>query len=199
MSWFARFAVLAYVAIFVLHAKAVCQESRPANRDWDLGVWMAVATGEENTNSFTEAQILSAGSFVGRTLERNAGKSWWRGDLEYGFSISPIFFQLRPQHLHGIAFEPIIIRWSPAHAFRSATPYVELAGGAVRTNLDLPAGNTSAFNFTASGGAGLYLGTKGNRRWDVGARWAHISNANLGIQNPEFNGIQIRLAYHWYH
>ncbi len=185
-------------AIFLLQGIAASQESASKNRNWDLGIWVAAATGEENTNSFAEAQILSAGSFVGRTLKRYAGSRWWQGDLEYGFSVSPIFFQLKPQHLHGIAFEPIVLRWNLVQTLGRANPYVELAGGAVRTNLNLPAGNTSDFNFTASGGGGLYLGTKGNRRWAVGARWTHISNANLGIQNPEFNGIQIRLAYHWY-
>jgi hypothetical protein len=32
----------------------------------------------------------------------------------------------------------------------------------------------------------------------VGLRWSHISNANLGVINTEFNGIQLSLAYHWY-
>lgn len=68
----------------------------------------------------------------------------------------------------------------------------------MRTNRNLPAGNTSDFNFAVSGGGGFYLGAKSNRAWDVSAHWAHISNANLGIQNPEFNGIEVRLAYHWY-
>jgi hypothetical protein len=26
----------------------------------------------------------------------------------------------------------------------------------------------------------------------------HIPNANLGNKNPEFNGIQVNLAWHWY-
>lgn len=77
-------------------------------------------------------------------------------------------------------------------------PYVELAGGGARTKRDLPAGNTSDFNFTVSGGGGFYLRSRSTQAWDVGVRWMHISNANLGIQNPEFNGIQIRLAYHWF-
>lgn len=77
-------------------------------------------------------------------------------------------------------------------------PYIELAGGGVRTNVNLPAGNTSDFNLTASGGAGFYLQWKRRQAWDLGARGAHISNANLGGQNPEFNGVQLRLAYHWF-
>lgn len=186
------------VGVFVLPTIAVCQEAPSDGRDWDLAVWVAAATGEENTNSFAEAQILSAGPFVGKVVKRRAGRGWRQGDLEYGMSASPLFLQLSPQHLYGIAFEPVVLRWNSGLRLGRITPYIELAGGGVRTNNNLPSGNTSDFNFTASGGAGFYLHSKGRRTWDLGARWAHISNANLGIQNPEFNGIQIRLAFHWY-
>jgi len=198
MSAFARFGVSSCATILVLQVIAVCEDAGPANHKWDLGIWVAAATGEENTNSFSESQILSAGSFVGRIFNPHPANIWWRGSLEYGFSVSPLFFQVRPQHLYGIVFEPVILRWNSAHAFGRATPYIELAGGGMRTNRNLPAGNTSDFNFAVSGGGGFYLGAKSNRAWDVSAHWAHISNANLGIQNPEFNGIEVRLAYHWY-
>jgi hypothetical protein len=184
--------------IFALPAIGLCQEIASADRDWDLGIWFAFATGEENTNSFVEAQLLSGGPFIGRTIKRPAGRNWWKGNLEYGMSASPLFLQLRPQHLYGIAFEPVILRWNSTHKFGHIMPYIELAGGGVRTNMNLPKGNTSDFNFTVSGGAGFYLPSRNSQAWDLGARWAHISNANLGIQNPEFNGIQIRLAYHWF-
>jgi hypothetical protein len=186
------------IGVFVLPAIASCQEAAFANRDWDLGMWVAFSTGEENTNSFAQAQILSAGPFIGRTIKRRAGRGWWNGDIEYGLSVSPLFLQVRPQHLYGIAFEPVIFRWNSASDLGRVAPYVELAGGAVRTNLNLPAGNTSDFNFIASGGAGFYFRSRTSQTWDLGVRWTHISNANLGIQNPEFNGIQIRLAYHWF-
>lgn len=191
-----RFIVV--VGVFSLPTIASCQETASPHRDWDLAVWFAAATGEENTNSFVEAQILSAGPFVGRMIKRRAGHGWLEGNLEYAFSVSPLFIQMRPQNLHGFAFEPVILRWNSTHRLRRLEPYIELAGGAVRTNINLPAGDTSDFNFTASGGAGFYLHSRGRQTWDLGVRWDHISNANLGIRNPEFNGIQIRLAYHWF-
>lgn len=176
----------------------VCQETASFDHGWDLGMWVAVAMGEENTNSFAEAQILGAGPFVGRIINRRVGQGWLQGNLEYAFSLSPLFVQMRPQTLYGIAFEPIIFRWNSTHHLGRLLPYIELAGGGVRTSVNFPAGNTSNFNFTASGGAGFYLRSGSNQAWDFGAHWAHISNANLGIQNPEFNGIQICLAYHWF-
>jgi hypothetical protein len=51
---------------------------------WDIAVWAAGASGEEHTNSFSEAQILSAGVFAGRILTSDMGRGWWRGRLEYG-------------------------------------------------------------------------------------------------------------------
>jgi hypothetical protein len=196
MTRLARLAIAICAAAFALHVQAQGQETNSSDRGWDLAAWVAAATGEENTNSFAESQILSGGVFVGRRFHR-AASGWWRGNLEYAFSVSPLF-QVRPQHLHGLAFQPIILRWNSTHRLGFAAPYIELAGGAVRTNTNLPVGNTSDFNFMASGGAGFYLGSGANHAWDVGASWKHISNANLGIQNPEFNGIQIRVAYHWY-
>jgi hypothetical protein len=186
------------VGVFWLPLIAVCQETASSDRDWDLGIWVAVATGEEKTNSFAEAQMLGAGPFVGRIIRRRAGQGWLQGNLEYAFSVSPLFIHVRPQTLYGIAFEPIIFRWNSMHHLGRLLPYIELAGGGVRTNMNLPSGNTSNFNFTASGGAGFYLRSRRNQTWDFGAHWAHISNANLGVQNPEFNGVQIRLAYHWF-
>lgn len=191
-----RLAIAICAVSFALQIQAACQETNSANRTWDLGAWVAIDTGEENTNSFAESQILGAGVFVGRTFHQ-AGDGWWRGNLEYAFSVSPVF-QLRPQHLYGLAFEPIILRWNSARRLGHLDPYIELAGGAVRTNINLPAGNTSDFNFTASGGAGFYLPSGEKRAWDIGASWKHISNANPGVQNPEFNGIQVRVGYHWY-
>jgi len=184
--------------LFVV-GSARAQETLPAqDRNWDLSVWVAGATGEENLNSFSEAQIVSAGVFIGRVLTPEIGSGWRRGRLEYGFDVMPVFVHLKPQRLYGGGFDPVILRWnSSVHAGRVA-PYVELGGGAVRTNTNFPAGDTSNFNFIARGGGGIQLFTKRHQSFDIGCRWWHISNANLGARNPEFNGIQVSLGYHWF-
>jgi len=43
------------------------------------------------------------------------------------------------------------------------------------------------------------VSTTRRQSFDIGCRWSHISNANLGIENPEFNGIQVSLGYHFRH
>lgn len=198
MSVVAQYSLALLIAVLFIPIDAKCQEASIPGQNWDIGIWTAIATGEEHTNSFTESQIWSAGLFVGRIVKHEVGTGMLRGNLQYGLSVAPLFLQLRPQHLYGIALEPMIFRWNSAHRLGRAVPYIELAGGGVRTSSNLPAGDTSHFNFTAKGGGGIYLPTTSSQALDLGLRWSHISNANLGRQNPEFNGIELRLGYHWF-
>jgi hypothetical protein len=165
---------------------------------WDFSVWAAAETGEETANSFSQAQIWSAGVFAGRVITRQLGSGWRRGNLEYGFDLVPVFETYGNQRIHGGGFDPVILRWNSALHTTRISPYIELAGGALITTADLPPGNTSSFNFTPKGGGGIYLWTRGRQALDIGCRWSHISNANLGVQNPEFNGVQLSIAYHWF-
>jgi hypothetical protein len=177
---------------------AQAEPSQAHARTWDFSVWVAGGTGEEHTNSLSEAQILTAGVFVGKVLTGEIGNGWRRGRFEYGVAVIPLFRQFRPQPIYGGGFEPVILRWnSSLHAERVA-PYIELAGGAIRTNSNFPTGDTSNFNFTARGGGGIEIFTKPHQSVDIGCRWTHISNANLGVRNPEFNGIQVSLGFHWF-
>ena len=164
----------------------------------DLGVWAAGETGEENTNSFTEAQIWSAGVFVGWVITGEHLGGWRRGSLEYGFDLMPVFETFGNQRTHGFGFDPVILRWNSSLHTPHISPYIELSGGAVTTPSNLPPGNTSSFNFMAKGGGGMYLWTRKGQSLDIGFHWSHISNANLGVINPEFNGVQLSLAYHWF-
>ena len=171
--------------------------SQEPSYKWDLSVWLAGSTGEERTNSFAEAQLWSAGIYLGRVLTPEIGCGWRRGRFEYGFDVVPLFVQTRPQLIYGGGFEPIVLRWNSAARIKGTRPYVELAGGAVRTTANLPSGDTSAFNFTARGGGGLRVAVRRRDSLDLGVFWSHISNANLGVRNPEFNGIALRIGFHW--
>lgn len=167
-------------------------------RSWDFSIWAAGSTGEENTNAISEAQIMNAGIFVGKALSDEMGRNWWRGQFEYGFDFVPVFAQLTPQRIHGIGFDPVILRWNSSLRRGRVAPFIELAGGGVRTDTNLPAGNTSNFNFTVRGGAGIQIATKHAQALELSCRWWHISNANLGARNPEFNGIQVSVGWHWF-
>jgi hypothetical protein len=186
--------------LLLVSCRAFPQDGPPAGRqgNWDFSVWAAGETGEENTNSFAEAQIWSAGVFAGRVIAGDLLGGWRRGSLEYGFDLMPVFETYGNQRTHGWGFDPVILRWNSALHTPRISPYIELAGGAVVTPTNLPPGNTSSFNFMAKGGGGVYLWTRKRQAFDIGFRWSHISNANLGVENTEFNGVQLSLAYHWY-
>lgn len=186
--------------LLLLSCQAIAQNpSAPANKgSWDFSIWGAGETGEENTNSFAEAQIWSAGVFAGRVLTGERWRGWRRGNLEYAFDFMPVFETYGNQRTHGIGFDPVILRWNSALHSSRIRPYIELSGGAVITPINLPPGNASSFNFMAKGGGGIYIATQKHQAFDIGFGWSHISNANLGVQNPEFNGLRLTLAYHWY-
>jgi len=193
----ARQAVI--LLLLALSQSARAQGPLPPARSWDISVWIAGATGEETTNSFAQAQTWSAGVSLGKLITGELGKGWRRGTLEYGFDLIPVFVQSRPQTIHGGGVEPVILRWDSSRHIHRLVPYIELAGGAVITTSNLPPGSrTSSFNFTARGGGGVLLFTQNRRSWDISCRWAHVSNANLANFNPEFNGVQVSLGYHWY-
>ena len=178
---------------------AAAQDHFPqANAKWDFSIWVAGETGEETTNSFAQSQIVSAGAFAGKPITGEVGNGWRRGSLEYGFDIMPIFITANNQSVRGGGFDPVILRWNSSLRTSRFAPYVELSGGGVATTANLPPGNTSNFNFMAKGGGGIYVFTTKRQSFDIAFQWSHISNANLGIQNPEFNGLQLRLGYHWY-
>jgi hypothetical protein len=173
------------------------QESATTTK-WDLGIWTAGATGEEHTNSLTEAQIWTAGFSLGRRITPEIGSGWRRGSLEYAFDVIPLFVTSGSQRIHGGGFDPVLLRWNSSLQRGRVAPYIELGGGGVATSANLPSGNTSSFNFMAKGGGGVRLFTRNRQSLDVGLAWWHISNANLGVQNPEFNGLQLTVSYHWF-
>jgi lipid A 3-O-deacylase len=166
--------------------------------NWDINLWIAGATGEEKTNSFTEARIRTAGVFVGKVLTQDGGRGWLRGNLEYGVDFIPLFATSKTQRVKGGGFEPIVVRWNSSHHFGPVVPYIELAGGGVFTTANVPPGKTSTVNFTARAGGGIHIIARDHQSLDLGCRWTHLSNANLGAVNPQFNGVQLTLGYHWF-
>jgi hypothetical protein len=184
----------------VLFASAAWGQEHPSNppTNWDISIWAAGATGEENTNSFVEAGIWTAGLSIARAATDEIGGGWRRGRLVYGFSLIPLFLTAKTQRVYGGGFEPVILRFDSSHHAGRVFPYIEVAGGGIFAGKNIPPGNTSSFNFTARAGGGIQVFDSKRQALDLSCRWFHASNANLGVRNPEFNGIQISLGYHWF-
>ena len=186
--------------LFVACAASAQEHAAPVGKkgNWDISPWIASATGEEDRDSLTEAQIWTAGVFIGKVITGEIGSGWRRGSLEYGFELVPVFVQSKIKTVYGGGLNPVVFRWNSGHHIGRVVPYIELAGGAVLTTSNLPPGDTSSLNFAARGGGGIHIFTQSRQSLDVGCRWSHISNANLGVRNPEFNGVEISLGYHWF-
>jgi hypothetical protein len=191
----------ASLTLLLASTSAIAQERplpMPLTANWDIGIWTGGATGEENTNSFAEAQIWTAGFFLGHRITGEVGRGWRRGHLQYGFDVVPLFITYGNQRTHGIGVDPVILRWNSSLHRGRAAPYLELGGGAVTTPVNLPPGHTSSFNFMVKGGGGIHLFTRKRQSLDLGCYWWHVSNANLGVRNTEFNGVQLTVGYHWF-
>ena len=68
--------------------------------------------------------------------------------------------------------------------YRHVEPFLTSGGGFLYFNHRM-FGTTQQFNFTAQLGAGVQLFTSSHRTaFDLGYKYHHISNANLGNQNP---------------
>jgi hypothetical protein len=196
-------AVRQFIRLTLLFAAcaASAQQDRPSiaqKGNWDINPWIAGATGEENTNSFTEARIRTAGVFIGKVLTGDLGRGWRRATLEYGFDVIPLFATSKTQRVKGAGFEPVVLRFNSSHHAGPVVPYIELAGGGIFTTANVPPGKTSNVNFTARAGGGIHVIARDHQSFDLGCRWSHLSNANLGVNNPQFNGVQLTLGYHWF-
>ncbi|MGA7377224.1 MAG: hypothetical protein WBW36_12800, partial [Candidatus Sulfotelmatobacter sp.] len=98
--------------MFILFVSSTAfTQNLPAARpkgSFDLSVFTSAETGEELTNSFTEAQIFSVGVSAGWEITGEHGNAWRRGSLEYAFDFIPIFETFGNQRTHGIGFDPVI-------------------------------------------------------------------------------------------
>jgi len=61
--------------------------------------------------------------------------------------------------------------------------YGDFGCGMLGTNHNVPSGG-SQFNFTPQAGFGVTFDVGADRRWIIGVRWHHISNASLYQDNP---------------
>jgi hypothetical protein len=89
----------------------------------------------------------------------------------------------RRAYSYGIGGSPIGAQVNLVH-YRHVEPFLTSGGGFLYFNHRM-FGTTQQFNFTAQLGGGVQLFTSSRRTAiDLGYKYHHISNANLGNQNP---------------
>jgi hypothetical protein len=162
----------------------------PEKGGHELQVWTTGGYGVKGIASHTG--VWTAGVRYGWVLTAPHGPGFLRGRYECAVDAVPVFMLFQPASTaYGAALNPFVSKWNfDTHS--RIVPYVELGGGALLTNIQVPPG-ASRVNFTSAGAVGIhFLGEKFN--WSADLRFMHISNAGISAVNPGINTLQLRLG-----
>jgi hypothetical protein len=175
--------------LFLLLSCAAAQD-RPEEGGHELEVWTgggySVPGGTKSTG------VWNAGVRYGWILTAPHGPGFLSGRFEYAVDAMPAFVIVQPANTaYGAGVFPFALKWIFATR-GSAQPYVELNGGTLFTNHEVPAG-TSTVNFMPSAALGVHF--LRHQAWTVEVRYLHISNAGLTTPNPGINTVQLRLGF----
>ncbi len=163
----------------------------------DAELWLGgVAAQHDGTTSFN-TEIWTGGVRLGRILTAPHGPGWLRGTLQWDVDFVPLFVVSNLQTAYGAEIDPVVGRWNFNRHGRTA-PYLEMAGGILFTNSNIPPGHTSNFNVTPNLGFGWQIFRRGAHALDFGVHVWHLSNAWTAPRNPSLNGIQLTIGYHWF-
>lgn len=171
-------------------------QSKPLDEQpWDIGVWIGggfnVPGGTANT------QVVNAGLRLGKILTDSVGKGFVRGNFEWSADLMPLYYLVQPgQNAYGAGFNPVNLKWNFTSSSRVA-PYLELGGGVLFSNTDVPA-NTNTTNFVTHGAVGVHIFTGEKRALTFSTRFEHISNAGLASPNPGINTVQFTIGMNWF-
>ncbi len=181
----------AFIVAVVLLASSLCTtQVGPEQGGHEIQIWAggghSVAGGRGNTSAF------NAGLRYGWIITRPHLPGFLRGRFEYAVDAVPVFFVFQPTNTaYGAGFDPLGLKWNFERHGR-ISPYLELTGGTLFTNHDVPAG-TNTVNFMDQAALGMHiLGAKHNVSLEL--RYMHISNAGLATPNPGVNTVQVRLG-----
>ena len=177
------------VALLFLSSVAWAQ-TRPEDGGSEFQVW--TGGGYSVPGGTSDTGVWNVGVRYGWILTQPHGPGFLNGRFEYVLDAVPVFlvFQ-RYNTAYGGGFSPLGLKWDFAARGR-IEPYLELNGGTLFTNHQVPTG-TSAVNFTDAAALGMHiLGDK--HAFSVEVRYMHISNAGLSSPNPGINTMQVRLG-----
>ena len=138
----------------------------------------------------TDTGVFSAGLRVGFALF-NLGL----GSVEHEFEAIPVYYVVQPgKNSYGASFTPFDLKFNFRRDYTRPIPFVEIGGGVLFTNNDVPSG-TNKVNFTPQAGVGVHIpfGQRGYHA-TLALKYIHISNAGLATPNPGVNTIQVRLG-----
>jgi lipid A 3-O-deacylase len=176
--------------LLLLCASLSCAQSRLEDGGREIQLW--TGGGHSVSGGTSDTGVWNVGLRYGWILTRPHGPGFLKGRFEYALDAVPLFLVFQPANTaFGAGFNPLNLKWNFATRGRGV-PYLELSGGTLFTNHDVPTG-TERVNFTSSVALGThFLGD--SRNWNVELRYMHISNAGLGDRNSGINTVQVRLG-----
>jgi lipid A 3-O-deacylase len=165
-------------------------QSRVEDGGHEIQLW--TGGGHSVPGGTSNMSVWNAGLRYGWILTRPHGPGFLKGRFEYALDAVPAFLVFQPANTaFGAGINPLNLKWNFATRGR-VVPYLELSGGTLFTNHDVPTG-ADRVNFTSSAALGAhFLGE--SRNWSVEVRYTHISNAGLGDRNSGINTVQVRLG-----
>ena len=179
------------VAVVLLWLSSVgLAQSRPEDGGREFQVW--TGGGYSVPGGTSDTGVWNVGVRYGWILTQPHGPGFLNGRFEYIVDAVPVFmvFQ-RYNTAYGGGFSPLGLKWDFAARGR-IEPYLELNGGTLFTNHQVPTG-TSAVNFTDAAALGMHVLGE-SHAFSVEVRYMHISNAGLSSPNPGINTVQVRLG-----
>ncbi|HUK24498.1 MAG TPA: acyloxyacyl hydrolase [Terriglobales bacterium] len=177
-------------AAVLLAAPVVLAQTRPEDGGRELQVWTGGGYSVPGGTSHTG--VWNLGLRYGWILTAPHGPGFLKGRFEYAVDAVPAFvvFQ-RANTAFGGGINPLNLKWEFATRGH-VVPYLELSGGTLFTNRDVPTG-TDNINFTSCAALGAHF-LRQTSNWSVEVRYMHISNAGLSDPNPGINTVQVRLG-----
>jgi hypothetical protein len=180
--------ILAFSLLLMLSLAAA--QDRPEEGGHELEVW--TGGGYSVPGGTKDTGVWNAGVRYGWILTAPHGPGLLSGRFEYAVDAMPAFVVVqRANTAYGAGVFPFALKWIFATR-GGAQPYLELNGGTLFTNHEVPAG-TSTINFTSSAALGIHF--LRSHAWTVEARYMHISNAGLTTPNSGINTVQLRLGF----
>jgi len=183
---------LPFIFIALLMSYPLCfAQTGPEKGGHEVQVWAggghSVSGGRGNTGAF------NAGLRYGWILTDPHLPGFLRGRFEYVVDAVPVMLFFQPANTpFGMGFDPLGLKWN-FQRHGNISPYLELTGGALFTNHDVPTG-TNTVNFMDQAALGMHiLGAKHNVSLEL--RYMHVSNAGLAKPNPGVNTVQVRLGF----
>ena len=176
------FAVVLGCSVPPASAQTSPEEAAPFQSEWVLISGVGGSLGRLQRAG--REQVFYAIEW-GRLVSGEHGPGVLRGRLEMMLELTPVFLAFQSNRAAGVGFSPLMFRWNLRER-GPIQPFLELAGGFVVTNHDMPE-ETSRLNFSSHLGAGARVRVA--ERWGVvaGYRLQHISNGNTAARNPGIN------------